>query len=100
MRMQTIKREERRTFEKGRDDDHGRLNVAGDFRLAGHALQGGRADAAEAPAGADDRKAGADAGADAAPGQTSSERRRRSLGPTPAPPVSNRTTTTSSQQFQ
>src|SRR6266404_3652281 len=51
-------------FQQGGDDQHGRLNAAGNFGLPGHALQGGGPDAAEADAGAEDRDGRPDTGAD------------------------------------
>src|SRR5262245_59462750 len=54
--------EERGAFEQGGDDDHGRLDLRGLLRLAGHALQGGGADLAEAEARPDDRQAHTDTG--------------------------------------
>src|SRR5262249_54511730 len=57
--------EEGRPFEQSRDDDHGVLNAAGSFRLSGHALEGGAADAPKPEAGADQDQARANAGPDA-----------------------------------
>ena len=45
-----IEREERDTFDQRGRDDHGRLDVAGRLRLAGHALDGRLGQAADAHA--------------------------------------------------
>ena len=55
-----IEREERHTFDQRRRDDHGRLDVAGDFGLAGHALDGALGQAADAQGRADDHQPRAD----------------------------------------
>ena len=55
--------EERHAFDQRGRDDHGRLDVAGHFGLAGHALDGAGADLADAVAGADDDQARAERGA-------------------------------------
>src|SRR5262249_44315360 len=68
--------EEGHAFEQGGDDQHGGLDAGGDLGLAGHALQGGRANAAEAEAGADDRQGSPKACADGAAGEGDGVRRR------------------------
>ena len=47
--------EKRHAFDQGGRDDHRRLDLAGDFRLPGHALDGRGTDASDAVAGAQDR---------------------------------------------
>jgi hypothetical protein len=53
-------REKRGAFDQRRRDDHGRLDVAGDFRLAGHALDSVGTDAANAHCSPDDDQASAE----------------------------------------
>src|SRR5690242_11129985 len=53
-------------LDERRRDDHGRLDPRGRLRLTGDAFGSPAADEADADAGADDREAGREAGADEA----------------------------------
>src|SRR5688572_32219732 len=68
-------REERKAFDQRRCDDHGRLNAAGNFRLAGHAFDRRGGQAADAQCGSDDGQADAHGAA----GQNERRCRRRRL---------------------
>ena len=70
--------EKRGTFDQRRRDDHGRLHVAGNFGLAGHAFHGAGADLANAEPGPQDHQSGTQRGAKIRP-MISGARGRRAL---------------------